>query len=146
MNQPTRGLLVAVLLVISIVTQAQLTSPRPLLFSRFSDSLSCSATEIEKLFAFPVGSTIEARLAPALTLSGRIRAADQKYSNLKVVIIDCTSPGSAVFYVSARTDGEAVHYTGRMLGANAGDGFELQRDRNGNYQLKKFKVEDVIMD
>jgi hypothetical protein len=33
-----------------------------------------------------------------------------------------------------------------MLGANAGDGFELQRDRNGNYQLKKFKVEDVIMD
>ena len=146
MNYLSRVLCISLILVTSLVTKAQQSKSRPLLFERFSDSLTCSSLEIEKLFTLPAGSAIEAKLSPSFTLHGIIRASVQKYSNLKTVIIDCSDLGGAILSVSARNEEGLTTFVGRILSDKYDDGFELQKDNRGNYLLKKFKVEEVIMD
>ncbi len=146
MNYLSRGLCSVVLLLSTIIASAQQHKARPLLFDRYSDSLSCSSHEIEKIFKLPAGSPVEARLSPSLTIRGHVRTFTVKYANLKTVIIDCTDMGGAIFSISARNEGGSLTYIGRIFTSNYADGFELLQDNRGNYQLKKFKVEDVIMD
>jgi hypothetical protein len=146
MNYLARGLSSVVLLVSTFMASAQQHKMRPLLFDRYRDSLSCSSYEIEKIFKLAAGSPVEAKLSPEFTIRGHVRASIVKYANLKTVIIDCADMGGAIFSISARNEGGSLTYVGRILTNNYADGFELQQDNRGNYQLKKFKVEDVIMD
>lgn len=122
------------------------SSGRPNLFDGFSNTISCSNNELERLFTSPTGSTLQVSFSNS-NFSGRISSSVQRYSNLKSVVFKLDNLQGAVFTISKRiSDNSTISYTGHIINEQFADGYELKKDVNGNYSLNKIKLDDILQD
>lgn len=116
---------------------------KPQLFAAFPNTITCTETELAKVFTAPQGQQVSLAFGSGFTYAGSIT----KYGNGQTAGIRSAVFNNAIFALSKRTgNGNAIVYTGRIYNDDAADGFELKRDANGNYQLVKFTLADVRQD
>lgn len=133
-------------LLISTVSFAQQNTPsKPKLFQNYSDVITCSETELARVFNFNEGQNVSMALANNFSFSGTVTSNLVKYSNLQSVIVKSPAFSNAIFQVSKRTnDDNSITYIGRIINQNYFDGYELKQDAAGNYQLIKIETDKVI--
>jgi hypothetical protein len=73
-----------------------------------------------------------------------INCSEQELSKVFTVSPDYSN---TIFQVSKITNGDgSISYIGRIINKNYFDGFELNKNASGNYQLKKIETDRVIPD
>lgn len=131
----------------STKAQVNLTELRPKLFSLLADKVNFPKNELEKVFTTTEGAMIQLSLADNIVFKGTVMASIQRYSNLQSTLIKLDNFDGTVFGISKRiNDDKSISYVGRMINQKYEDGYELTADANGNYFIKKFKLEDLIQD
>ena len=148
MKTISRLLTLCLLLSTSRCTLAQVTkSSRPELFSSFSADIPASVNELDKAFAARAGSPIQFDFANNFSFSGTVLSSVQKYSNLSSVIIKSPLLKNSLFAISKRiNDDNTITYVGRIINEKYADGYELKKDKAGNYFFTKIKTADLIQD
>jgi hypothetical protein len=135
-------------LLVSFHAHAQvITSSRPYLFSNFSASIPAAAAELDKAFLGAEGTSIRLNFSNNFSINGTIFSSVQRYSNLSSVIIKLPLLQNSLLSVSKRiNDDHTITYVGRIINEKYADGYELNKDTNGNYTFNKIKTEELIQD
>lgn len=131
-------------LCLGLNTRAQNVPPKPEQFGGYAARLNCTETQLATLLNLPVNSLVDLQLAGGFRFLGTVQASEQRYSNLKTVIIRSTNFPGSVFSLSLRHDQfSAAQYIGRILSFQHSDAYELLFE-NGQYVLAKKKLEHLV--
>lgn len=147
MKRMKKVLLLLLVATITYQAQSQTTaSSRQNQFSKLSERLPTSTSELEKAFLVPEGSKLQLKFSN-LTFSGIILSSLKRYDNLYTVIIKSSSLDNTLFSISKRiaTD-NSITYVGRIINEKYADGYELKKEDDGSYSLNKIKTEEYIQD
>ncbi len=118
--------------------------PKPTLFSSLPSTISCTEAELAKVFSMAEGQSVTVAFGGNFNFNGAISSNTVKYSNLQSAVIKSPAFSNAILHLSKRINaGNGITYTGRIYNDGFGDGFELKKDGQGNYQLVKFETEKV---
>ncbi len=130
-----------------IMAGAKAQSPQaPHLFDAFSSNISCSTTELERIFSITEGSNVQLNLSSNFIFKGTIINSIQKFSNLKIALIKSSNFDNAAFSISRRiNDDNSITYVGRILSNNYADGFQLVKQGN-IYSFNKIVADDLLQD
>ena len=119
---------------------------KPSLFANFPTSINCTEAQLNSLFMAAKGQTVNVSLANNFTLSGPVTNNQAKYSNLQTIVIKLPAFNNTLFSLSKQTDeNNNKTFVGRILNPSYGDGFELQRNADGNYSLIKIDLEKIVV-
>ncbi|MEO7531816.1 MAG: hypothetical protein ABIS69_10405 [Sediminibacterium sp.] len=119
---------------------------KPFLFTNFPTSISCSEAQLNSLFMASKGQSVNVTLANNFALSGPVTNNQVKYSNLQTIIIKLPAFNNTLFSLSKQTDqNNNKTFVGRILNPLYADGFELQRNPDGNYSLIKIDLEKIVV-
>ena len=119
---------------------------KPFLFTNFPTSISCTEAQLNSLFMVAKGHTVNVTLANNFTLSGPVTNNQAKYSNLQTIIIKLPAFNNTLFSLSRQTDqNNNKIFVGRILNPSYADGFELQRNSDGNYSLIKIDLDKIVV-
>ncbi len=119
---------------------------KPFLFANFPTTIHCTEAQLSSLFTASKGQNISLSLAKNFSLSGPVTSNQVKYNNLQTIIIRLPEFKNSLFSLSKQTD-QANHtiYVGRIINPLYGDGFELKKLADGNYQLIKIDLEKILV-
>lgn len=142
-----KALLAVIMLVATFAAEAQTNAPlRKNQFSKMSEKLPTSFSELDKAFHAPEGSKLQLRFSN-LTFSGIVISSLKRYDNLYSVVIKSSSLDNTLFAISRRTEEDSSFtYVGRIINEKYADGYELRKDDGGAYSLYKIKTEVLIQD
>lgn len=122
------------------------SASRPFLFTNFPTSITCTDAQLNSLFTVSKGKAVNVTLANNLTLSGPVISNQVKYSNLQTIVIKLPAFDNSLFSLSIQTDqNHNKTFVGRILNPLYADGFELQRNADGNYSLIKIDLEKIVV-
>lgn len=136
------------LLTLSVLSKAQgNSSSRPDLFNSFPATIQASSSELEKAFYANVGNSLQLNFANGFSFNGTVLSSLQKYKNLYTVIAKSTVLKNALLSISKITNNDnSIIYVGRIINEKYADGYQLVKDKTGNYYFNKIKTEDLIQD
>ena len=137
----------AVVLTLCATTSFAQKSPvvKPSLFSKYSDTINCTAAQLNTFFETVQGQNIKVVFNNSFSLSGNIKSNLVKYSNLQTVFIKLPSFNNILFSLSKRTDNhEIVTYVGHIFDNGYSDGYELKKINNDNYQFIKISIQKIL--
>ncbi len=135
-------------LIVTSAAQSQ-TKPahKPAIFKSFPDKISCSITELSKVFSTSVNQNINLPFSDDFLISGVVTTNVIRYANLQSVVIKSPLFGDAVFTISKISKADnSVEYVGRIISNKYSDGYELKKDQRNNYQLVKIETNKVMQD
>lgn len=144
----------ALYVLLLLFTQTTLTvsaqnpaGSKPQLFSIYPAKLLCTETELSKVFAVATNQNINLYFSDNFLFSGVVTSNVVKYNNLQTAVIRSSVFGDAIFVLSKITNEKGgITYAGRIINQKYFDGFELNKDAAGNYQLIKIETDRVIQD
>ena len=140
-------LIVLLLLSFTVAFAQKTPATRPLLFSKFPDTINCTATQLNNFFKFAEGQNVSVSLQNTLTLAGSVKSNLVKYSNLQTVVVKLPSFNNILFSLSKRTDDKKnIVYVAHLFDRAYADGYELKKIDAENYQLTKISTERVLQD
>lgn len=145
--------------LIALLTACYLTAPaqgttlpvnepdraKPKIFADLPDRLTLRMADMEALLNLPVGSSVNATIAPGLILKGTVVSkSNPADASVKSVVISSIARRDATLTFSRITgkDGH-VKYIGRMISKTAGDALEITREGN-EYVIRKKGYYDLI--
>ena len=145
MKSLVQTVLLFVLLGMYCPAKAQ-TQQAPHLFDAFSNSITCNNTELERIFSFQQGASVQLAFSPNFIFKGNVNSNQQKFSNLQSVTIRSSNFDGALLSISRRlNDDNSITYVGRILNPDYADGYELLK-QGSNYILNKIKHADILQD
>jgi hypothetical protein len=119
---------------------------KPFLFTNFPTTIHCTEAQLSSLFAVARGQSTSVLLESNLSLSGAVTSNLVKYNNLRTIVIKLPAFNNTLFSLSKQTDQyNKDTYVGRILNPAYADGFELQRNADGNYQFNKIDIEKILV-
>jgi hypothetical protein len=122
-------------------------APSPSLFYKYPNSIACSETELAKIFSFEKGKDVSINFENKLLFTGKVISNVSKYSNLQSVVIKSALFNNAIFHVSKITQvNNSITYVGRIIQQEYSDGFQIQINQQGNYELHKIETKKIIPD
>ncbi|MBL7702586.1 MAG: hypothetical protein JNM14_10060 [Ferruginibacter sp.] len=125
----------------------QTNNPKPKQFSNFPEFINCSETELAKVFTALPGQAISLYFSNNFTFAGTVKSNIAKYANLQSAVIESPDYSNTIFHVSKTTKADgSTGYVGRIINKSFFDGFLLNRNASGTYQLKKVETDRVIQD
>ena len=148
MKYPKSKALLLLFIVVAVTANAQNTpGSKPKLFNNFPDKISCSLTELDRVFTATVNQGISLSFSDNFLFSGTVTSNVVKYTNLQTAIVKSPAFGDAIFVLSKifTTDG-SVNYVGRIINKKYFDGYELKKNAGNTYQLIKIETDKVIPD
>jgi hypothetical protein len=148
MKHLTTALLLVLLTLYAVTAQAQNkpASRSSLLFANFPNTISFTEAQLNNLFRYSQGENVSLAFENNVTLSGPVTSNLVKYSNLQTVVINLTAYSNTLFSLSKQTENNHTIFVGRIFNPAYADGFELQRNANGNYQLTKIDTKNTLTD
>lgn len=134
-------------MIAAFTTNAQVrTSSKPYLFAKVSEKSPAATSELDKAFTTAEGEIFQMKLNNFI-FEGIITSSIKKYDNLHSVIIKSTSLKNTVFALSKRiNDDKSITYVGRIINDRYADGFELVKETDGRYIMKKIKTDFILQD
>lgn len=143
----TKMMMLWVILFSSYTTMAQvITSDRQNYFSKYSQKLPASESELEKAFHVPEGGKVKINFAD-FSFNGIVVTSIRRYENLYSVLVKAPGLDNSILAISKTINpDQSVSYIGRIINQNYADGFELRKETNGNYAMNKIRTEAMIED
>ena len=121
------------------------TNNKPLLFSKFPETINCTSTQLNGFFEGVQGQNIKVSFNNTLILAGNVKSNIVKYSNLQTVMIKLSAFNNILFTLSKRSDGhENITYVGHLFDNAFADGYELKQIDKLNYKLIKISTEKIL--
>jgi len=121
--------------------------PKPVLFNNFPDVINCSEAALSSIFNSARGQNISLSFSDNFLFSGSVTSNILKYSNLQTAVVKSAVLNNTIFSVSKITNKDnSVLYKGRIINNNYFDGYELQRNVTGSYQLVKIETGRFMQD
>ena len=115
-------------------------------FSKLSERLPATLSELDKAFLAPEGSKLQLHFSN-FSFSGIITSSVKRYDNLYSVVIKSSSLDNTLFSISKRiNEDNTITYIGRIINEKYADGYELRKESDGTYALNKIKTEILIQD
>lgn len=141
MKPLSKNLLVLLLCLNSAVSFSQ---NKPAVFSQFPDVVNCYTTEFSKAFESREGDYVKFIFSNNLIVVGKVLSNEQKYSNLRSMIIVVPDYADAIFHLSRQTNQDQTYsYVGRLLSTKAVDGYVIKTDTDGTYKFHKVQEENL---
>ena len=143
-----KAVVLGIILIAAFNTNAQVVkSPRPYLFNNLTANIPTAVAELDKAFLGAEGSSVQLNFANKFSLAGTVLSSVHRYSNLSSVIIKLPLFHNSLLSISKRiNDDSTITYVGRIINEKYADGYELAKDKNGQYTFNKIKTEDLIQD
>ena len=118
---------------------------KPKLFSDLPNNLKLRLTDMEALLNFPVGTQVNTSIAADFPLAGIVVSrSNQAEAFVKTVVIKSSNrPGAAFTFTRVTNPDGSFIYTGRMMSKDAGDAFEIVKERDV-YVIRKRGLYDLI--
>ena len=137
----------SLLLSFIAITGFSQNNSKPKQFSSFPERINCSEQELARIFNAAAGQPISLSFSDNFTFTGNVTSNMAKYANLQSVIIVSPDYFNTIFNISRITNNDgSISYIGRIINKNYYDGYELNKNTAGNYQLKKIETDRVIQD
>jgi hypothetical protein len=122
-------------------------APSPSLFYKYPNKIACNETELAKIFSFEKGKDIVINFDNKLLFNGTVLSNITKYNNLQSVVIKSPLFSNAIFHVSKITNpNNTFSYVGRIIQQDFSDGFQIQKNQQGNYELHKIETKKMMPD
>lgn len=140
-----------VLLVLCTLTAetvfSQNQNSKPSLFQQYPAKITCSQTAIEQLFTINAGTDISLAGSDNFLFQGKTVSNSTRYGSLQTLVIRSAQFADAILVISKITGTDnTVSYSGRIINTKYADGYELEKDKSGNYQLVKFETDHLLQD
>jgi len=122
-------------------------SVKPKQFAQYPDVINCSQAELDKVFNMSSGQMVSMNFSNDFSFGGDIISKMTRYSNLQSAVVKSPAFNNTIFNLSKRINPDnSITYTGHILNKDFFDGYELKRNADGSYQLKKFETDRVMQD
>jgi len=146
MKSLSKHLLVALLCLTSAVTYSQ-SSGKPHVFANQASRLEISESIFINAMNYSAGQNVSINIAPGFTFEGTVTMSEQKYENLKTVVIRSNAAFDNSFLQISKIKNEdgSVQYSGRIINERSADGFELKKEA-GLYAFEKFETARILQD
>jgi hypothetical protein len=118
---------------------------KPQVFSHLPKVMDLNVSELESLFAIPVGGPVNRNISPLLPFKGTIVSkSDPASLRIQSVVIKSALPRSLVFTFSKLVnDDGSISYLGRIMSLENSDAYEIEFE-NRKYVFKKKHLYDII--
>lgn len=135
-----------VMCCMSMVSSAQAqATQRHKLFDQQPDQISLNIQTLEQVMNAREGQQTTVQFSPAFAFTGTVISNEQKYHNLQTVLIKSPMFDQALFSLSRiSTEDGLVQYSGRILHAQAEDGYMLKKTNQQDYRLTKINTVSVL--
>ena len=141
MRNISKGMLAMLLILTSVTAFAQSTAKKRM-FDAIPSAVSLDRNTLTQSFNYSKGSDVAIAFSPELSFSGTVISNQQKYDNLKTVMI--RSANNMILQITEITNTDkSISYVGRIFGSEAADGFEI-KNNNGRYSMQKFEVSKIF--
>ena len=146
MKHCVRIVLVACLVITACRVSAQTTSSYgKTIFSQLPNQISCSATELDKLFLSEQGKNTTLSLGGNLHLEGIVKQRIRKYDQLETIGISLPAYDDIILGVTRRYDNNHQPvFAAQMISTRYADGYLLSRLKDGSYQFTKINREELM--
>lgn len=122
-------------------------SIKPKQFSQYPDIINCTQAELDKVFNLSSGQAVSMNFSNDFSFGGDIISKINRYSNLQSAVVKSPAFNNTIFNLSKRINPDnSITYVGHILNKDFFDGYELKRNADGSYQLKKFETDKVMQD
>jgi len=143
--------ILSALLVICCISMASPAQAQPAqrqnLFDQQPEQISLNIQTLEQVMNAREGQETTVHFSPGFIFTGIVISNEQKYHNLQTVLIKSPMFDQALFSLSRiNTEDGLVQYSGRILHAQAGDGFLLKKSNQQDYRLTKINTVSVLED
>lgn len=141
MKNLSKGIFAMLLILTSVSTFAQ-SAAKKRMFDAVPSALNVDGNTLSQSFNYSTGSDAVIALSPELSFSGKVISNQQKYNNLKTVMI--RSANNMILQISEITRADkSISYVGRLFGSEAADGYEI-KNNNGRYSMQKFEASKIF--
>jgi hypothetical protein len=145
MKSLSKHLLVALLCLTTAASYSQ-TINKPKLFASQADRLEIPESIFSNALNYAAGQDVSILLAPGFTISGTVVSNEQKYSNLKTVVIRSANFDNSLFQISKVANPDnSFYYSGRIINERSADGFEIRKEASG-YTFQKIETAKILQD
>ncbi|GAB2815266.1 hypothetical protein [Ferruginibacter profundus] len=147
MNKPVLYVLLLLLFVTTGSFGQNNATNKPEQFHDFPTVIDCSASLLSSIFNTAAGQNITLSLPGNFLFSGKVTSNLVKYNNLQTAVIQSAVLDNTIFSVSKiKNTDNSITYLGRIINTRYFDGYELQRNTDGNYQLIKIETSRLMQD
>ncbi len=140
--------LILLLCCINAAAFSQATQPvKQNIFAGFPNTINCSATEFANAFNAAEGQHIVLAFSDNFKFAGTVISNVVKYSNLQSITLKSDDSDNTIFHLSKQINGDnSISFVGRIMNANAADGYQIKKDMTGNYKFEKINAELVLQE
>lgn len=127
---------------------SQKTEPlRSKLFTAYPETIQLSKNILQNTMNSSEGELVVISFSNEFRFKGTVISNQKKYNNLQSVMIKSPAFGNAIFQLSKMTNDDlSFSYTGRIINAEAADGYEIKKDKDDNYRFIKFETKKILQD
>lgn len=116
-------------------------------FNHHPKAIAVTTQELQQLFAIATGKSVQMNLGNTLPLSGTVTKRFQQGTQLETMLIELPAYDNLVFTLSKRNlSNNRFVFIGHLYERNRTDGYELQLNASGHYQLTKVQVATIAED
>jgi hypothetical protein len=139
--------LVTIATLFAISTKVLAQTSKPSYYANKPAEISISTSSLQEALQKQVGNIVAIQLSNDFVFNGTVVRNQQRGTNVQTVHIKSAEfPGNMLMINKiSNEDNTRTIYTGRILNANAADGYEI-KNTNGAYKLEKFATADILAD
>ncbi|MGG9963621.1 hypothetical protein [Ferruginibacter sp. SUN106] len=147
MNKPVLYVLLLLLFFTTNSFGQNGNTNKPEQFHNSPSVIDCSESSLNSIFNTAAGQTINLSFPGNFSFSGNVTSNLVKYNNLQTAVIQSAALDNTIFSVSKiKNKDNSITYLGRIINTRYFDGYELQRNTAGNYQLIKIETGRLMQD
>jgi hypothetical protein len=123
-----------------------LTSNRQNYFSKYSQKLPASVSELDKAFQIEEGAKVKINFDD-FSFNGVVTSSIKRYDDLYSVLVKAPGLDNTILSLSKIINPDkSISYIGRIINQKYADGFELRKDTDGTYAMNKIRTDALIED
>ena len=143
MKNYSKILLAVLFSLSSIASIAQTDDVRSKLYSSLPKSINIDKSIFGNVLDAKEGREVSLRLSDEFTFNGTVISNFTKYNTLHTVMVRSKENATSILQVTLIVNNNDISYSGRIINANAADGYEI-KNNNGSYSLQKFETLKIL--
>ncbi len=142
-----KTLLFLLLCLTTVAGYSQIKADKAKLFARYPETIGLSKNILQNTLNANEGEEVVISFSTDFHFKGIVMSNIKKYDNLQSVMIKSAAFGNAIFQLSKITNQDkSITYAGRIINADAADGYQIKKDKDDNYSFVKFETNKILQD
>jgi hypothetical protein len=140
-------ILLTIATLFAITTQSNAQAGKPSYYANKPAEIAITTTPLQETLQKQVGNTVTIQLSNDFVFNGTVVRSQQRGANVQTVHVKSTEFNGNVLMINkiSNADNTKTIFTGRILNADAADGYEIVNE-GGSYKMKKFNTADILTD